>query len=80
MDLRRAEHALRDWRALPFRRYRHGLLLPRVWDLRDNLTAYDASYVALAEGLEVPLVTCDGQLARSVGHDAVIEHLAGPAR
>jgi len=80
VDQARAEQALRDWRALPIRRYRHGLLLPRVWDLRDNLTAHDASYVALAEALEVPLLTCDGRLARSMGHDAVIEHVAAAAR
>jgi predicted nucleic acid-binding protein len=59
--------------ALPLNRYPHGFLLPRIWDLRNNLTAYDAVYVALAETLEVPLVTRDGRLARAAGHGARIE-------
>lgn len=58
---------------MPIQRYPHIYLLPRVWDLRHNLTAYDAVYVALAELLEAPLVTRDRRLARAVGHDAAIE-------
>ena len=54
-------------------RYPHSLLLDRMWDLRDNLTAYDAAYVALSEALELPLVTTDARLAASPGHRAVIE-------
>ncbi len=42
-------------------------LLDRIWQLRDNLTAYDASYVAVAEALEVPLMTADARLARVPG-------------
>jgi predicted nucleic acid-binding protein len=42
-------------------------LLPRIWQLRDNLTAYDAAYVALAEALDCTLVTADGRLGRSTG-------------
>lgn len=42
----------------------------RIWQLRDNLTAYDASYAALAEVLEVPLLTLDARLAHAPGHDA----------
>jgi predicted nucleic acid-binding protein len=53
-------------------RYAHLLLLPRVWELRDSLTAYDAFYVALAEILRLPLMTCDGKLSRSHGHSAEI--------
>ena len=48
------------------------LFLARIWALRHNLTAYDAAYVALAETLNVPLVTCDTRLAASVGHRATI--------
>lgn len=53
--------------------YPHAPLLERVWELRENLTAYDAAYVALAEALDAPLVTTDGKLARSPGHNARIE-------
>lgn len=58
---------------LPLRRYPHTLLLPRVWQLRNSLTAYDAIYVALAEALDAPLVTHDRRLARAAGHGAHIE-------
>jgi predicted nucleic acid-binding protein len=58
---------------LPLTRYPHGLLLPRIWDLRHNLTAYDAVYVALAEALRAPLVTRDHRLAGASGHRARIE-------
>ena len=42
-------------------------LLSRIWELRDNVSAYDATYVAVAEALEAPLVTADGRLARAPG-------------
>jgi predicted nucleic acid-binding protein len=54
-------------------RHPHGFLLPRIWDLRNNFTAYDAVYVALAEALGVPLITRDGRLAGAAGHQARIE-------
>lgn len=57
----------------PMERYGHEPLLPRIWELRDNLTAYDAAYVALAEGLRAPLLTCDGRLANATGIRASIE-------
>jgi predicted nucleic acid-binding protein len=57
----------------PLARYPHATLLPRVWALRDNLTAYDAAYVALAEMLDAPLVTRDRRLAAASGHEATIE-------
>ncbi|HEV8680084.1 MAG TPA: type II toxin-antitoxin system VapC family toxin [Stellaceae bacterium] len=57
----------------PVRRHPHLLLLPRVWELRHNLTAYDAVYVALAEALDAPLITRDRRLAASSGHRARIE-------
>jgi predicted nucleic acid-binding protein len=69
----RAGEALQDLLDLRLRRYPHALLLRRVWDLRDNLTAYDALYVALAEALDAPLLTCDGKLARARGHGARVE-------
>jgi predicted nucleic acid-binding protein len=53
-------------------RHSHLLLLPRIWELRDAVTAYDAAYVALAEILDVPLLTCDAKLSRSHGHRAKI--------
>ena len=45
----------------------HRLLVPRVWELRDNLSAYDAAYVALAEALDAPLLTADARLTRATG-------------
>lgn len=48
-------------------------MLPRIWELRNNLTAYDAAYVALAEALEAPLLTRDRRLAAAAGHRARIE-------
>jgi predicted nucleic acid-binding protein len=69
----RAEEALAVFSAIPLERYSHELLLGRMWQLRRNLTAYDASYVALAELLEVPLLTRDARLVRSTGHHAEIE-------
>jgi predicted nucleic acid-binding protein len=75
MDARRAALALADLAALPLRRAPHRPLLARCWELRDNLTIYDASYVALAEALEVTLVTGDGRLARASGPRCPIEVL-----
>jgi predicted nucleic acid-binding protein len=56
-------------------RHAHGLLMSRVWELRGNLSAYDAAYVALAEALAAPLVTRDRRLAAAPGHRARIELL-----
>ena len=75
MDARRAALALADLTALPLRRAPHRALLARCWDLRDNLTVYDAAYVALAEALEVTLLTGDGRLARATGPRCHIEVL-----
>ena len=61
--------------AFPMRRYTHEPLLQRIWELRENLTAYDAAYVALAEALRAPLLTCDARLARAPGTRASIELL-----
>ena len=65
--------AMRDLADWPVARYPHGLLLPRIWALRHNLTAYDASYVALAEVLGGVLLTRDARLAAASGHQARIE-------
>ena len=78
LDAERGRGAMDDLAALPINRYPHGLLLMRVWELRANLTAYDAAYVALAEVLRAPLLTCDRRLARAPGHNARIEIL-GPS-
>jgi predicted nucleic acid-binding protein len=75
MDARRAALALADLTALPLRRAPHRALLPRCWELRGNLTIYDASYVALAEALEVTLLTGDARLARATGPRCHIEIL-----
>jgi predicted nucleic acid-binding protein len=73
----RGGEALTDLADLAVVRYAHGPLLPRVWELRDGLSAYDAIYVALAELLGAPLLTRDARLARTGGHDAAIELVAG---
>jgi predicted nucleic acid-binding protein len=70
---RRARLALDDLAALPARRAPHRPLLPRCWELRDNLTVYDAAYVALAEALKATLLTGDRRLARASGPKCPIE-------
>lgn len=70
-----ASDALDRYRALRLWRHPHEPLIDRIWELRHNLSAYDASYVALAERLDAPLFTCDRRLARAPGHAARIELL-----
>lgn len=72
----RARTALENLLDLDFVRHEHDVLLLRIWALRENLTAYDAAYVALAEGLKAPLVTLDRRLASAPGHRARIELVA----
>ena len=72
----RSRQALDDLAALDLTRWPHDVLLPRVWQLRSNLSAYDAAYVALAEALRAPLLTCDRRLAAAPGHRALIELIA----
>jgi len=62
-----------DFGDLSIVRYPHVALLDRMWELRDNFTAYDAAFVALSEGLRAPLVTTDARLASAPGHRAEIE-------
>lgn len=75
----RAADARVDFTSLRLRRYRHVPLLERTWELRHALSAYDGVYVALAEALGAPLVTCDARLARATGHEAKVELFAPPA-
>jgi predicted nucleic acid-binding protein len=75
IDLRRAEFALTDLAELPVRRVSHEPLLLRCWQLRDNLTVYDAAYVALAEALDADLLTGDRRLASATGPRCHIEVL-----
>lgn len=69
----RARQALDDLRDLRITRYPYVPLLGRMWDLRRNLSAFDAAYIALAEALDAPLVTTDKRLARSPRHRAKVE-------
>ena len=69
----RAADARVDFAELAVLRYPHVSLAGRMWELRHNVTAYDAAFVALAEALEVPLVTCDARLARAPSHKASVE-------
>lgn len=73
LPLTRAASAVADLAELPVRRASHRPLLDRCWQLRDTVTAYDAAYVALAEALEVPLLTADGRLARASGPRCSVE-------
>lgn len=66
LDERRAEEAVEDYLDLPLTRHGHQSLLVRMLELRDNFSAYDATYVALAEHLGGHLLTADRPLARSV--------------
>lgn len=79
IDERRATRAFQDLEAVPLKRAPHLRLLARCWELRANLTIYDAAYVALAEALQVDLLTGDLKLARASGPTCRIETLA-PSR
>jgi predicted nucleic acid-binding protein len=76
IDADRGRQALSDLLDLPIARYPHDVLLRRVWELRQNVTAYDAAYLALAEALGARLLTCDARLAAAPGHRARVELIA----
>jgi predicted nucleic acid-binding protein len=73
VSAKRAEEAIKDLTALRIARYAPVLLLERIWRLRQNLSAYDAAYVALAERLQAPLITRDRRIAVAPGHTAAVE-------
>jgi predicted nucleic acid-binding protein len=73
LSVQRGAEALEDLADFPIARYPHQPFLSRIWDLRHNVTAYDAAYLALAEALAAPLVTRDAKLASAAGHQARIE-------
>jgi predicted nucleic acid-binding protein len=69
----RAAEAIEDLSDLDLHRHAHLNLLTRAWQLRENVTAYDAMYVVLAEALDATMITCDSPLAKAPGHRARIE-------
>ena len=78
LDNRRADLAIIDLGALPMVRASHLALLRRCWELRENVTTYDAAYVALAEALDAMLLTGDRRLAHAAGPTCTIELLRTP--
>ncbi len=73
INAERGQEALEDLADLPLNRYPHDFLIPRIWELRATLTASDAVYVALAELLDAPLLTCDAKIASAPGHSAKVD-------
>jgi predicted nucleic acid-binding protein len=73
LDPARGFQALEHLSALPLVRYPHDLFLPRIWELRDSVTAHDAVYLALAEALDATLLTRDAALASAIAHRARVE-------
>lgn len=77
LDATGALQAIEDLRDWPGERFGHRSLLERAWDLRDNVRAWDALYVALAEALDAPLVTLDHRLGRVEGLKCPVEVISG---
>lgn len=73
MTVETADGFAENVRDIPIARSGHQPLLPRIWQLRHSITTYDAAYVALAEELDIPLVTCDAKLGGANSHHAKIE-------
>ena len=65
-----ARRILQEFQSLPITRHSHLEYQARIWEMRESVSAYDGAYVALAEGLDAPLMTCDAKLSRSHGHRA----------
>lgn len=65
--------ALSTMKELGIRLFPHGLLIERVWAMRNNFSAYDASYIALAETLDAPLITCDRRMAKAASAVVAVE-------
>lgn len=78
MTARRAAAALSDLEVLPLQRVSHRLMLARIWQLRRNVSPYDAAYVALAEAFDAVLVTADARLSRAPGIKCTVESLIEP--
>ena len=76
----RAADAIADLADLDLHRHPHIDLVTRAWKLRENVTAYDAMYITLAEALDAPMVTCDAALGRAPGHRARIEVISTGGR
>lgn len=73
IDSQRGRTVLADFSLMSIERYPHDPFLFRAWELRNNFSAYDAMYIALAEVLDAPLITCDRKMAAASGHSARIE-------
>lgn len=73
ISAQRAGEAIQDLLDLRITRYPHSVLLPRIWQLRNNLSAYDAAYIVLAEKLGAALVTRDRRLSSAPGHTVSVE-------
>ena len=73
ITVHRADEAIADLLDLRINRYAHFVLLPRIWRMRHNVSAYDAAYIALAETLGATLLTRDARLASASGHSAAVE-------
>lgn len=71
----RAADAIEDFQSIRIFRYPHQIFVKRIWELRDNMTAYDAAYVAIAETIGAPLLTTDKRLASAPHHSAKIEFI-----
>jgi len=69
----RGATVLQDLESIRMMRYAHVPRLERIWNLRGNLTAYGAAYIALAEALDAPLVTTDTRLAQARGNRVTVE-------
>jgi predicted nucleic acid-binding protein len=76
IDERRAAMALADLAVLDLERVSHRPLLARIWELHENVTPYDAAYVALAETIEATLLTADRRLSQAPGPRCQIEYLS----